>query len=92
MKIKPSPTTIRRTLRVIAFAFATGIAFMGAGNVFGFSALESAGFGATGAVLGLISVLLFNFAAKDGVSDTEFETAINQAIQQVQSQTAKDEK
>ena len=80
---------IRRLARVAAFAIATGIAFMGAGNIWGFDALESAGFGATGAVLGLVAVLLFTFASKDKVTDTDFDNAINQAIEQVQSKTTK---
>jgi len=84
---KPSAKSIRRVLRVIAFAGGTGIAFMGAGNLLHIDAITSAVFGAAGAVLGLISVLLFTFAGKDALSDTDFDTAINSAIQQVKSQT-----
>jgi hypothetical protein len=80
---------ITRTLRVLAFALATGIAFMGAGNVFGISALQSAAFGAVGAVLGLVATLLFTYAGKAQVPDEDFNAAINKAIESVQSDTAK---
>lgn len=81
---------MRRVLRVVAFGIGTGIVFMGAGNVWGFDALSSAGFGATGAVLGLLAVLAFTFAGKDKVTDEDFNSAINEAIQQVNSKTKKD--
>lgn len=80
---------ITRTLRVAAFAVATGIAFMGAGNVFGISAIESAAFGAVGAVLGLLATLLFTYAGKASVPDEDFNSAINQAIESVSSETKK---
>jgi hypothetical protein len=82
---------ITRTLRVAAFALATGIAFMGAGNVFGISAVQSAAFGAVGAVLGLLATLLFTYAGKASVPDADFDKAINQAIESVASD-AKDKK
>ena len=78
---------ITRTLRVISFAVATGIAFMGAGNIFGISAVESAAFGAAGAVLGLLATLLFTYASKASVPDEDFNQAINKAIESVQSDT-----
>lgn len=80
---------ITRTLRVVAFALATGIAFMGAGNVFGISAIESAAFGAVGAVLGLLATLLFTYAGKASVPDEDFNTAINKAIESVSSEAKK---
>jgi hypothetical protein len=82
---------ITRTLRVAAFALATGIAFMGAGNVFGISAVQSAAFGAVGAVLGLLATLLFTYAGKASVPNADFDKAINQAIESVASD-AKDKK
>ncbi len=82
---------ISRALRVGAFALATGIAFMGAGNVFGISAIQSAAFGAVGAVLGLLATLLFTYAGKASVPDEDFNKAINQAIESVASDT-KDKK
>ena len=80
---------IIRTLRVLAFALATGIAFMGAGNVFGISAVQSAAFGAVGAVLGLVATLLFTYASKSVVPDEDFNTAINKAIESVKSDSDK---
>lgn len=80
---------ITRGLRVLAFALATGIAFMGAGNVFGISAVQSAAFGAVGAVLGLVATLLFTYASKANVPDEDFNNAINKAIESVQSDTPK---
>jgi hypothetical protein len=82
---------ITRSLRVAAFAVATGIAFMGAGNVFGISAVQSAAFGAVGAVLGLLATLLFTYASKASVPDEDFDSAINKAIESVASDT-KDKK
>ena len=78
---------ITRTLRVLAFATATGIAFMGAGNLFGISAIQSAAFGAVGAVLGLLATLLFTYASKASVPNEDFDQAINKAIESVQSET-----
>jgi len=80
---------ITRTLRIVAFAVATGIAFMGAGNVFGISAVESAAFGAVGAVLGLLATLLFTYAGKASVPDDDFDSAINKAIESVSSEAKK---
>ena len=80
---------ITRSLRIGAFALATGIAFMGAGNVFGISAMQSAAFGAVGAVLGLLATLLFTYAGKASVPDEDFNQAINKAIESVSSETKK---
>ena len=80
---------ITRTLRIVAFAVATGIAFMGAGNVFGISAVQSAAFGAVGAVLGLLATLLFTYAGKASVPDDDFDSAINKAIESVSSEAKK---
>lgn len=80
----------KRLARVSAFAAAAGIMFMGAGNVLGIEAGQSAAFGAAGAVLGLIAVLLFTYASKGTVPDKDFDSAINTAIQQVQSKADKD--
>jgi hypothetical protein len=80
---------ITRSLRIGAFALATGIAFMGAGNVFGISAIQSAAFGAVGAVLGLLATLLFTYAGKASVPDEDFNQAINKAIESVSSETKK---
>lgn len=75
----------KRIARVAAFALGAGIAFLGAGNIQGLSALESARFGATGAVLGLIMALSFIFAGKSEIEDEDFDSAINSAIENVNS-------
>lgn len=79
----------KRIARVAAFALGAGIAFLGAGNIQGLSALESARFGATGAVLGLIMALSFIFAGKSQIEDEDFDQAINSAIENVSSKTKK---
>lgn len=79
----------KRIARVAAFALGAGIAFLGAGNIQGLSALESARFGATGAVLGLIMALSFIFAGKSEIEDEDFDQAINSAIENVSSKTKK---
>ena len=82
---------VRRTLRVIAFTLGTGLAFLGAGNVWDLGPVVSAGVGATGALIGLVVALLFLFAADDGVTDDKFDTAINSAIESVRSKTDKEQ-
>lgn len=84
--------SVVNVLRVLAFAGGSGIAFLGAGNIMGINAVTSAAFGASGAVLGLVGALLFLFAGKGDVPQSDFDSAINQAIEQVRSQTSKDDK
>lgn len=81
----------KRYKRVAAFTVGAGIAFLGAGSIYGYSALESALFGATGAVLGLVMALSFNYAGKGEVSDKDFDGAISEAISSVASKTKKDD-
>lgn len=79
----------KRWKRVAAFALGSGIAFMGAGNVWHIDALQSAFFGATGALFGLIAALSFTYAGKnEGVTDDDFDKAINEAIQAVSSKAS----
>jgi hypothetical protein len=80
----------KRFKRVTAFALGAGIAFLGAGNVYGYSALESALFGATGSILGLIMALAFNYAGKGEVPEKDFDAAISDAINSVASKNKKD--
>lgn len=82
----------KRVLRVAAFAGASGIAFMGAGNLLSIDAVTSAIFGASGAVLGLVGALLFIYAGKGDVPDSDFDQAINSAIESVRSKSSKEEK
>ena len=88
--LKSSP--IKRVLRIGAFALGAGIAFLGAGSIQGLQPLESAQFGATGAVLGLGMALLFTYAGKGRVPDEDFDNSINSAIETVNSKTKKSDK
>lgn len=80
----------KRVLRTAAFALGAGIAFIGAGSIFSISALESALFGATGAILGLVMALSFTYAGKGKIDDTDFDAHINESINSVTSKTKKD--
>jgi len=83
---------IKRALRVLAFGAASAIAGLGAGNVVGFSAVESATFGAITAILGLVMALLFIYAGKGAVPEKDFNATINSAIENVQAKAKGDEK
>jgi hypothetical protein len=76
---------LKRILRIAAFALGVGILALGAGSVIGFSAVQSAMFGAIMAVLGLIGALSFTYAAKGEVPDQDFDSHINSAIENVKS-------
>lgn len=78
---------VKRILRVAAFALGAGIAFLGAGSLQGLPPLQSAIFGATGAVLGLAMAILFTYAGKGEVPDDEFTQSINSAIETVASKS-----
>jgi hypothetical protein len=80
----------KRYKRIAAFAIGAGIAFLGAGNVYGYSAIESALFGATGSILGLIMALAFNYAGKGEIPEKDFDAAISDAINSVASKNKKD--
>jgi hypothetical protein len=80
---------IKRTLRVASFALGVGILALGAGSVIGLGAIESATFGAVMAVLGLIGAIAFTYAAKGQVPDSDFDSHINSAIENVKSQDKK---
>lgn len=88
--LKSSP--LKRVTRVAAFALGAGIAFLGAGSLQGLQPLESAQFGATGAVLGLLMAILFTYAGKGQVADEDFDNSINSAIETVNSKTKKSDK
>lgn len=81
---------LKRLARTASFALGAGIAFMGAGSIFQFGALESALFGATGSILGLVMGLAFTYAGKAEVSETDFNSLMNDAIQSVASKADKD--
>lgn len=84
--------TAKRIYRAAAFTLGTGIAFLGAGSIQGYSALESARFGATGALLGLIGALAFIYASKAEVTNEDFDKTINSAIETVTSKTGDKDK
>ena len=88
--LKSSP--LKRVTRVAAFALGAGIAFLGAGSLQGLQPLESAQFGATGAVLGLLMAILFTYAGKGQVPEDDFNNSINSAIETVNSKTKKSDK
>jgi hypothetical protein len=85
--LKSNP--MKRFLRVAAFAGGAGIAFLGAGSIQGLPPVQSALFGATGAVLGLAMAILFTYAGKGQVPDEDFDNSINSAIETVNSKTKK---
>jgi hypothetical protein len=70
----------KRFKRIAAFA-------LGAGSIYGMPAIESAIFGATGSILGLVMSLAFTYAGKGEVQDSDFNQAINSSIEAVASQT-----
>jgi uncharacterized membrane protein YkgB len=80
---------VKRALRVASFALGVGITALGAGSVIGLGAAQSALFGAIMAVLGLIGALSFTYAAKGSVPESDFDTHINSAIENVQSKNKK---
>ena len=80
----------KRAKRVAAFALGAGIAFLGAGNIYGYTALQSALFGATGSILVLFMALSFTYAGKGEVPDKDFDNAMSEAISSVSSKTKKD--
>lgn len=80
---------LKRILRISAFALGVGILALGAGSVIGFTAIQSAMFGAIMAVLGLIGALSFTYAAKGEVPDQDFDSHINSAIENVKSKDQK---
>lgn len=84
------PKTIKRALRIAAFTAATAIVGLGAGNLAGQSALESAYFGALIGLMGLASALLIIFAKKGSVPDNDFDRAINDAVEKTTSKDSED--
>ena len=83
-------TWLKRLLRTASFALGAGIAFMGAGSIWNYSAIDSALFGATGAILGLVMSLAFTYAKKSEINDKDFDAHIGEAIDSVNSKVNKD--
>lgn len=80
---------IKRALRVTAFTSAAGLSFMGAGNVMGFPAMQSAMFGALGSLTGLIIGLLLNYAVDGVLSDQDFDNNMKQSVETLQKSNKK---
>jgi len=78
-------TTLKRIVRVAAFALGAAITGLGAGSVVGMDLIQSATFGALLGVLGIIAAISFIFAGKGGVNDADFDATINSAIETVRS-------
>ena len=77
----------------MAIVSAAGLSFMAAGNIYNQSALTAFLFGATGVGLFIAIALLTLFGVKGDVSDTDFDSTIKNAAQQIQSKDeAKDKK
>jgi hypothetical protein len=78
-------TTIKRIIRVAAFALGAAITGLGAGSVVGMDIVQSAMFGALLGVLGILAAISFIFAGKGQVNDQDFDATINSAIETVRS-------
>jgi hypothetical protein len=78
-------TTIKRIIRVAAFALGAAITGLGAGSVVGMDIVQSAMFGALLGVLGIVAAISFIFAGKGQVNDQDFNATINSAIETVRS-------
>lgn len=94
-----NPKQVKRAKRVAAFALAAGLVSPGAGawmNDLGIAqidAVASAIFGAVIALTGLVTALLMTYASKDeGVTDADFDTHINAAIENLRSKSKKEDK
>ena len=74
---------LKRAWRIASFTFGAGLAGLGAGNLFGVGVVESMGFGAALALVGLTGALAFTHAGKGEVNEKDFDTAINSAIETV---------
>lgn len=85
------PKHIKRAKRILAFGVAAGLVSPGAGawvNELGIAqidALASAVFGAIVVLMSLIAALLITYAGKGEVSDDDFNSHINAAIENIKS-------
>ena len=93
MKLKNK--TIHRGKRIAAFGVAAGLLSPGAGawldaaGLVTIDAITSALFGAVLVVTGLVAALLLTYAAKGTVPDEDFDAAINDAIENLNSKSKK---
>lgn len=84
------PKHVKRAKRILAFGLAAGLISPGAGNWIGIDAVTSAIFGAIVVLLSLIAAMLLTYAGKGEVSDDDFNTHINAAIENIQSKDKKE--
>lgn len=93
MKFLPSKKTIKRAKRVIAFGFGAGLMAPAGGawlNQLGLAqidALVSSIFGAITVVSSLIAALFITYAGKGEVPDPEFDSLINESIENLRSKS-----
>lgn len=85
------PVHVKRAKRILAFGVAAGLVSPGAGawvNELGIAqidAIASAIFGAIVVLVALIAALLITYAGKGEVSDADFDSHINAAIENIKS-------
>jgi hypothetical protein len=84
------PQHIKRAKRVLAFGVASGIVSPGAGSWIGIDAITSAVFGAMVVLLSLVAAMLLTYAGKGEVSDTDFNSHINESIETLKSNAKKE--
>lgn len=84
------PKHVKRVKRVLAFGIASGLVSPGAGTWIGIDAVTSAIFGAMVVLLSLTAAMLLTYAGKGEVSDTDFDSHINESIEQLKSNAKKD--
>lgn len=78
---------LKRAWRIFSFTVGAGLLGLGAGNLWELNIIQSIGMGATVALIALIVALSFTHAGKGKVTDEDFDTAINSAIETVKSST-----
>jgi hypothetical protein len=81
---------VRRAKRVLAFGIASGIVSPGAGSWIGIDAVTSAIFGAMVVLLSLVAAMLLTYAGKGEITDTDFDSHINESIETLKSSAKKD--
>lgn len=90
------PKHVKRAKRILAFGIAAGLVSPGAGawvnelGVASIDAIGSAVFGAIVVLLSLIAALLITYAGKGAVSDEDFDSHINAAIENINSKNKDD--
>jgi len=85
------PKHVHRAKRVLAFGIAAGLVSPGAGTWIGIDAITSAIFGAMVVLLSLIAAMLLTYAGKGEVSDSDFNTHINESIETLKSNAKKED-